>query len=103
MSIADIMRGFLPGSIEAGLNCLWPQSAPLWGHAAGCVLEFMEKPEARFAALAMVSRDLAAKGRSDTAPVIADIGCGYGATLDYMRPVRACRHGAIRGSISTPR
>ena len=87
LSIADIMRGFLPGSIEAGLNRAYGRSLRHYGATPQAVFWNSRKSqEARFAALlAMVSRDLAAKGRSDTAPVIADIGCGYGAMLDYMR------------------
>ena len=91
LSITDIMRGFLPGSVEAGLNRAYGQSLRRHGASPQAVFWNSRKSqEARFAALlAMINRDLAAKGRSETAPVIADIGCGYGAMLDYMqaRPV----------------
>ena len=87
MSIADIMRGFLPGSIEAGLNRAYGSSLRHHGASPQAVFWNSRKSqEARFAALlAMVNRDLAAAGRGRTAPAIADIGCGYGAMLDYMR------------------
>ncbi len=87
MSIADIMRGFLPGSVEAGLNRAYGQSLRHHGASPQAVFWNSRKSqEARFAALlAMVNRDLVATGQSGTVPVIADIGCGYGAMLDYMR------------------
>lgn len=87
MSIADIMRVFLPGSIEAGLNRAYGRSLRRHGASPQAVFWNSRKSqESRFAALlGMISRDLVAAGRTDTAPVIADIGCGYGAMLDYMR------------------
>ena len=80
------MRGFLPGSVEAGLNRAYGQSLRHGATPQAVFWNSRKSQEARFAALlAMVNRDLGAKGRRGTAPVIADIGCGYGAMLDYMR------------------
>ena len=87
MSIGDIMRGFLPGSVEAGLNRAYGQSLRRHGATPQAVFWNSRKSqEARFAALmAMIARDLVARERAGEAPVIADIGCGYGAMLDYLR------------------
>jgi len=87
LSIADIMRTFLPGSVEAGLNRAYGRSLRRHGASPQAVFWNSRKSqEARFTALlAMIGRDLAAAGRADATPVIADIGCGYGALLDYMR------------------
>jgi len=87
LSIVDIMRGFLPGSIEAGLNRAYGRSLRHHGASPQAVFWNSRKSqEARFASLlAAVNRDVLATGRVGSLPVIADVGCGYGAMLDYMR------------------
>ena len=87
LSIADIMRAFLPGSIEAGLNRAYGQSLRRHGASPQAVFWNSKKSQtARFAALlGTIRSELTSAGRADAIPQIADVGCGYGALLEYMR------------------
>ena len=77
----------LPFSIDARINRAYAACLGRHGPTPQGVFWNSQKTQsARFAALlAAVSEDQATWQRAGSAPVIADIGCGYGALLAYMR------------------
>jgi len=87
LSLADVIRAFVPGSVDAGVIRAYARSLRRHGATPEGVFWNSQKSQrARFAAiLAMVRRDLAARGKGGAAPTIADIGCGYGAMFDFLR------------------
>ena len=75
-----------PFSIEAGVNRAYAGSLARHGPSPqGVFWNSAKSQTSRFAALlAAIRRHRAATGDNPVPPVIADIGCGYGAILDYL-------------------
>ena len=75
-----------PFSIEAGVNRAYALSLARHGpRPQGVFWNSAKSQTSRFAALlAAIRRHRAKTGDNPVPPVIADIGCGYGALLDYL-------------------
>ena len=75
-----------PFSIEAGVNRAYARSLARHGPSPqGVFWNSAKSQTSRFAALlAALRRPRATTGDNPVPPVIADIGCGYGALLDYL-------------------
>ncbi|MEC7494734.1 MAG: class I SAM-dependent methyltransferase [Pseudomonadota bacterium] len=75
-----------PFSIEAGVNRAYARSLARHGPSPqGVFWNSAKSQTSRFAALlAAIRRHRATTGNCPVPPAIADIGCGYGALLDYL-------------------
>ena len=88
--VRDDMKQWLtarwPFSIEAGVNRAYARSLARHGPSPqGVFWNSAKSQTSRFAALlAAIRRHWATTGNCPVPPAIADIGCGYGALLDYL-------------------